>query len=1275
MLDISDYLPELPLHLLEGLQVSLAGYDAGDLLASVGALHLVSENAGASLRLEVLAHLALGVGPSEGKPAISSSELAALCNETALGQGLFLEMEDPFDNPFTDAFAFYGGSYTVFPGSFDETTFVLRQLVCALFQGASPFPNQAFADEARSLLHSVLLLSDTIARRAELPRGVEPSSDVGQPIVVPPDAELDAMKRVVTFKYSDVQQLLGQPGLEPSALQRLVTNIGSISLNTYSREYGPLLSQPVVDTGTEYIVALPGALLEAARDALVQLAHEHDVVPELARRFNAAVLSAVKESLHLMGNIPVQGGLPIRPDLPNARDAVYTLDTDKALYVLLITDPMLGYDAQHPHAHWSDEWFERVESRVADVERYLLTMDIPPNEVLSLVLAQGLYRMTVSSAPGADPADAPLMLNMSAADLHNIGHLERGKPLVLWQYAQADRLLRRKTAVFAPGGEIEKFQLYRENHYSFYHDDDERPAWVNILPGRIGELRRELVRTMDIHAAPSFLPGQYIEVALAYGNREAPIYLPIDALAAVRPRVFRASSLVEGLPLPVWVLGPRYESEEQAALHARYLQIVNAIAYWLWQFSPVLSSPLEAVTAEYTCIRVELFLEAHEAWHRPQALETISDVGPVPGEEAPPLRISCDPEQGLMRLTLSPSFVALINAPDNRGERALMAALLDSTRALLPFEVKAVLSEQAISNALDMYAPLGPKRMLLALTTNVAPEMDPRGLPRFHPVPRSDEDRLLDELGEYLVVIEQMPVGPVRPDHRESLLDNAVRFYYSELSTLVSSLRPDNLLEFLVAHHEAIVREVAEHRLTMPTRVACFAQDTSMVVRFSEEMLQFAEAGTASRFIIEYVATCPPRGRRPLSYSVYNRMLALGSQIVNQGFTRDLIHNTLANIQLEILPSGRLGLDRSEYERACAVYIPLFTSGELQRATRAFGRYWEASNDEVHDAARSSVEPDRQIEEALRAEFGYTFTELLAFTIEAILLSQERTANKSACVSMPVDEFVQVMSARLGWGPQQVSSMVIALTLAPRVDFLSPEPPFKRSDVYPWRFNRRLSYLRKPFLYRKRDGFVELVWGPRHLHNAWEYVLQLCQSGRLQPSSEEMRRLLGRVNKEAGSAFNDEVANLFRKVPNLVVRTRVGKSAGIGYPEERLGDIDILVADPRRRTIKLVECKDLAIARTAHEMALERKALFEGRATKLSAVEKQVVRAQWVRQNLLGVLSWLGLDAAGEWSVEPFIIVNMELITAYLVQPAVSVLSMEELSSSLAGEHTVEVPR
>jgi len=165
------------------LAQTLSVYDSADLLATLAGLQLMPENADRAVRFEALTRAVASIS-SKGfgsKKKVNLKQLEKICNHSSDLEP-FICMEDPFNNPFTEAFTFHGGSYIVFPGIAEEETFILRHLAKAIFLSSDPFSNQQFATAACGLISAVLAISNEIARRVGLERGVEP--------VIAPEREL-----------------------------------------------------------------------------------------------------------------------------------------------------------------------------------------------------------------------------------------------------------------------------------------------------------------------------------------------------------------------------------------------------------------------------------------------------------------------------------------------------------------------------------------------------------------------------------------------------------------------------------------------------------------------------------------------------------------------------------------------------------------------------------------------------------------------------------------------------------------------------------------------------------------------------------------------------------------------------------------------------------------------------------------------------------------------------------------------------------------------------
>ncbi|MDJ0515712.1 MAG: hypothetical protein QNJ74_05385 [Trichodesmium sp. MO_231.B1] len=591
----------------------------------------------------------------------------------------------------------------------------------------------------------------------------------------------------------------------------------------------------------------------------------------------------------------------------------------------------------------------------------------------------------------------------------------------------------------------------------------------------------------------------------------------------------------------------------------------------------------------------------------------------------------------------------------------MMKYILTGLRELLPEQEQENLSDEIISKIIEIHAPLGLKKQIIYLDSSINPELDPHKLPAYQKVQKADINELLDDLGDYLTSVKKYPQGKIPENERTKFLNNeVVGFFYSELKKLVASLNPENLPEYLISYHEAIVGQVNEHRLTIPTRLACFSSIPERYENIQKEMLENNQAALASRFIIEYVVAQPPTGMRPFSLSIYHRLQALGYQIINFGFKSDLINFSLADFQLSILPSGRLGTDTKEYEKARETHLSIFMSGETTRITESFERYWKTPQ-----IPTEKSEIVKKIDAAASIEFGYSITEICELLEEAIDIGKKF---HPTVICLPLESFITHLATQLNWNEEKVTKAIELLSLSQRSDFLKPDKPFQGRDIYPWKFNRLLSYLRRPFLQRQKNNKVEIIWGIRHLYEAQEYLIQLFLTGRLQAKSKEMKEVISKITNQTGEDFNNKIADWFQQDSKLIVRRKVEKIGKIkiqGKKGKLLGDIDVLVADPKNLCIKIVECKNFSMARAPNQMKNELDELFMGRgkgeSRKKSTVEHHQERVKWVNNHLQEVLIWLSLNPNLNWKVEAIIVTDEELSTPHLKSSPIPVISWIEL--------------
>lgn len=1241
--------------MLEAIVKETSPFDKLDLLSKIAALQLLPENADHAMTLDALAHAVASQNYVPHQPKISLKRLKQICNSSTIKSSLIGHSEDPSEQMFSEAFTFEGGSYVVFPGIVDDATYVLRNLTKAMFLSRKPrFPSE-FLQQARTITAAILKLTDLIASKARIRRGIDPISSPG--VIVPSNTILQNLKKSLVFTTDGLSRYFVPGDSLLNALHPLINGLGDIEASKFELNNGPLHVKPLIALDNKIVVSEPGVLLASLRHHLIVEAIKQNLSEELAKQYRLAVWDSVIKVLDYMG-IQLLQLAPSGYDAPYLA-GVFLLDCDKALYVQLITDDLNGYRSDEVFGYWKGQTFcDPLHELSTDIERTLFSQQDAPNEIMDLVLLQSLGRAASLAFKDRSVPHGKAWLYMTASELETIALAEGGDPLVLLKYARARQRIREKVKVFSVE-QLNEFQFYRKYKHSYYISDQRLPTGLMITPGFAGEIVREVAHGRDRHGAPAYRHGYIVEVICLY-SEDIPIYIPINDMTT------RAADLVQLGPFNIWTIGPDYTNDDQKRVHAKYVGFADMISFWLWQFSSLVTDILAPLPDTYVPIVIELELSPYEQWI------DLSDklVGPPAQDISSQVSVDVRNQERRVSITLSPEIVSSLTGTENTGELSIMAIVIESLRKLVFPTANDARNRVDLTNTIQVLRSLVPttsKKMMTVSGSHNMPQPAPIDSPRFRAVKEHDEQVVLDSLAEHLANQGWLP-GPISPADRVRFINNnVVDYLFKELTSLIATLNFDQLVPWLVSHNEASIARLFETRLTIPTRQACFYENKNIVETLKKELSDINRASLALRFIVEYAITCPSNGIRPMTLELFDRLMALSSAIISWGFDSDYLKYEIFDIALDIVPSGRVGTTRDELLKAQSTFHEEYASEEIFKAKRSFSRYVARADNTVAAKEIGEVEKDpsiaeliTQIDEATLAEFGLAFTEFGYLIGEIYNLGEEQN---DPVKSFGVTELVDNLSSNLQWSEQKVTLALENLMLSPRSDFLKPPKPFSITDVYPWRFNRALSYIRRPLLKIERASGDKLIWGNRHLINFHRYLYELITGSRLFAQSEKMRKLAGRLNRERGDEFNNDVASLFEARPDLVVRRgskKLGKKSIRGVFGD-LGDIDVLVIDKHCQRIFVIECKDLAIARTPYELKSELDSLFKGPATEKSTVEKHGLRVKWVQDNLMSILGAFNIALTGYWQVEPLLVVDEAIFSSHIYRSPMRVLSYRQL--------------
>lgn len=1223
-------------------------YNKIDLLSKIASLQLCPENADHVFRLEALSYAAACLPWDPKKPIISRRKLEKLCNQPPLGDDSIVREEDPTQNAFTETVSFFGGSYIVFPGQLSKPTFILKHLMRAIFFGNSFEEHLYFRNFIYPSIQSVLLLSDIMAKKANLKRNMAPISQ--SKIVVPLDIE--SRKLEALFSCLELEPILHKFHLDFPALDPFILPESSLNPETFSPDNTPLHIHPIVKLDDQLIITQPGTLLASLNHHVLNTAKEFGLLDQLAKEYRDAVTLSVFDSLNRFDHHRLNFNFPEIDSTLYLIESLWSLDTDKVMYVGVRTDPLKDYQGNEvfgeneepPDVSLLENHLERIKNHIS---QHLHGV----NEIFFVIVHSGLGRTLYF-----DHSIDKLLLMLSASELEDLSLLYHGEQLVLYKFAKAQRSIHKTTKVIS-WSTLCEFENYRKNNHSFYLTDDHRPDLMVFSCGDERFPHLEVLEKFDIHTVPYLDTNGYIEVINVHQTPACPIFTELH----VPKNQF--NFYVEIAPVSFWITtkidNPLKENNNTSS-HAG--MFVDFISYWLWQFQDDIALCFNEIQVADPIV-IEIIL------NKTQPSDQMFTEEPT-DENLSTCQIKSDRR---IAITFNSPVYDLLNAPTNSGEIHCMCILLNDLCTFfrkIGWEKTANRLQRFLPEIQKKYGGHPTQKKIIVLDPSIHPQLLPGNPIGFRKVQDADQEMLLDDLAQFLGTELHLTIGPIPKEQHSAILNSIVTYYFQELTQIVRDLDPKHTLYFLVTHYEAVVYERAYLRLTLPTQQACFGEYAESTKHISQHIRDIDEAAVSCRFLIELVAATPPQGNQPISFTTYDRMMALASEIIARGDQSDMARYGLFDFQFEILASGRLGFNRSDHHDRYDAFQKLRAQEEVEYASRTFPSRWK----ERIPVDPDHMSPDQQeINSVFESEFGISLLDISRFVSELGNISIDMDDGHQM-KSMEFRLLVKELAIVTGWTEDKVIRIIDFLSLKTRPNFMEPPTPYRKTDVYPWRMSRGLSYLRRPLVIVEINKQSVVCWGVRHLFSAFEYLLNATLSGRLQDyyKSLEMQQYLGRIHTEEGKKFNQHVCSLFKQIPEAVVEQQVKKigSNRVGDLQD-LGDIDVLAILTRHKTIFVVECKALEIARNSVEMSWEAEELFNT-AKPGSTASKHLMRTAWIQKNLGSVLSQFTIPQRGKWSVKALLITSESMITPQFYSPAFQVMSINQFCNEFLPRYAAE---
>ncbi len=1211
--------------------MQLTAFNRLDLATKAGGMQLLPENADYYVEMIRISALVGALPMTAAKlPPILDNHWRQWINS---GEPMANTPEmagDPHEGLFVAEIPCYGGGYLTIPSDSPGDPFVVECLLEAALLNNDAI-DSGFKQSVAELALTGLWISDQCLRRGGLNRSTVPGTTKDNKIRWPNKDTARKLQAAVTFAVHDVKEALEAFGLGTSGISELSFTPNAVSATYSSPSANPVRRRPLLTIGDTLVVISPTTVLIAVRDAILELAKRYQVTGQLMTGYRDAVGRRIDSCADLLrwqrlgGTISTINGTCIL-------ESFYQFDCDKAAAVFVICDDLQTNSTHEDDRIWNlQAVFDGVGAHAADIEKQLFSMNDSLSDILRVVVVQGVGRFYTLALKDRGGTGTP-MLSLSADEFRVFAMLNMNDELSMWQVAQARRQLPRSTSIF--GGFLDHYAQYRNRHHSYYFGDDGVPDCVLFVASGM-QLRIDAQLKYDPHVVSHPFESKYCKVIRLESRPGFPIY------AKATPD-HDIELLIEGLPFPVWVVAAATSQVAVDDYRELFFHLVDATAFWVWQCTPALNRLASQSAADVTTVAILIRLAEPDAWFVAK---------PILGEYG--IVASHDNSKSTITLELGPAFAAHSSQPQNIAERELARNIVEHLAGLLnvPLDVA------TLDAIVDQHAPLGIKRRFSIARGITQETLDTEGLPRVRRIQSFDEQIITDILGSHLRDTLGYGVGEIGSKDHSKLCNASVAFIFGEFQSLVSRLAHQDLFRNLIARQESLIADRRLLDVILATHLACFGQSNEILQECQKDITEADRSCLAGRFVIEYVATRPPAGTQRLSLSEYDRLLAMASEISHYGRLSDVHRYKLTPQSFEILKSGRLAASAPQYEQAIAEFYETFFQQKVRSSVAEYNKAMKIGGISPDDPMPPEVV---EIENVTAIEFGSSIRTLREI-LETIMYSP--FTSSSGVGECDVAELIRYVSSHASCNTVSVASAIDVFTLGPRDDFLAPEKPYSKADVYPWRFNRGLSYLRRPLL--RVDS--RLMWGRRALRQAADYLLGLCMNGRLKNvRTREMQEYQGKVSNRIGEHFNQSVAKAFDGHSQFVVRKKIAKINGRRIARDNgevLGDIDVLVAEPDKKRILALEAKCLSLAKTPAELANERDSLFGDLTNRTGDIGRHLERTEWLRVHLDDILNELGLDLSNthRWQVFPFLIVDSDLISTRLCRPAFPIVLFKDL--------------
>lgn len=1190
-------------------------YDVFDIIARLAGTTIESRNQNKTLFIDTLIDEITSLARSDFQNSfkMSAGKFRRLINQVVSNEQIRLTI-DPNENIYKQR-VIYRGNHWVFNGIDQDPAYYLQLLVNVL-QEHNEYDTE-YLQKVDQLISTVLEISDFIENGLKCDDII---NDESKEYYVPDASKIERNSKLVTFDADYIRQRVGYEDVFNEMCVRfqhkrtletpdmLMFNPQDLSLFCHPFIYNDSRNQIIVSN----VALLPSFLIYQ----IFTLARGYNLQNQIFDDFNEAVFRDCITSISRLGysSIDFIEGEP----LINSRaykEAIFSVSETKRLLLIFGCDEGGNYSEETVHGIASNEYHNNVEERYPKLLDIMSDHRITDDNIIVVVCISSIGRSMFLGLPHTK--HKVQTISFSPFDLWCISMNEMGCEQFLARYVRARNLMREHVpSLFS---ELNAVEIYKSNHNSFVMTDDAKmeEIFTYVAPGDSVEYIQRAIDRFDKKQVDSWRPGEKIVVIRNDENQNIYVTTTND------PKVYIEISDSFG----IWVISEPIKKLDRMDI---IRSVVDLVTYWIDECKIL----LKEISLPYPNILLLLSIDSETVAYSQFDTRKKKDVAEVFNMEFD--GTNCFILHWSSELALS--LVSNSNDKEKRFIQLLLAGIGNAYSQQLDFGLLDVIFENPF------------KRKIYAAEYGNHPSYRPTL--NFYPRNVHDEDLtyLNDTIIPQYTNACHWNTGEIKYGERSKFMVDVVGFLYKLLQKEVASMSPQHLVERIYSDIESNTFKLLQLSSIYKYEVACYPQKQT---KFLDQYNELNRSLISQKFLIEYVASCPPNGKKVFDTLDYEWILSICSAIIEYAYYGDLFKYDIFHTPVEILQSGRIGMNHVEFN-----YMN-------DMGTRYRDEELDFNSDYRNPTIPPMDIPDiaSRLDSAFNAEFGYSNTQLADCVNSMCRIGMSKGSQSEVFISsynFLINAILQESESGL-LTEEIVGKILSDISICNRENFLVPPEGYQSYEVWPWRFNRRYSFMRRPLIFREIDGGqIEVIWGIRSVDRMLHYIYHCIKIGSFPAQSEELKELMGYISNARGKVFNDYVYDIFLKMEQFVVDRNVNKINGVNIQKNKqaLGDIDVLVIDHQKHVILAVEVKSFRYARNPYEMAMEHKAMFEGEK---SFQNKHQRRVDWLREHINDVKKHYRL-ADADWRIKGVFIVNEPQVSKDIYKHEIDIISKSELS-------------